>query len=31
VIQKPFQIAVILDEVKRAIVRLSASQGPPAP
>ena len=31
VIQKPFQIAVILDEVERAIARLSASQGPPAP
>jgi len=31
VIQKPFQIAVILDEVERAIVRLSASHGPPAP
>jgi CheY-like chemotaxis protein len=31
VIQKPFQIAVILDEVERAIARLSASQGPPDP
>ncbi|HEY1391111.1 MAG TPA: response regulator [Ktedonobacterales bacterium] len=31
VIQKPFQIAVILDEVERAIVRLSAPPGPPAP
>lgn len=31
VVQKPFQIAVILDEIERAIVRLSASPGPPAP
>ena len=31
VIQKPFQIAVILDEIERAIIRLTASSGPPAP
>ncbi len=31
VVQKPFQITVILDEIERAIVRLSASPGPPAP
>ena len=31
VIQKPFQIVVILSEIERAIIRLSASPGPPAP
>lgn len=31
VVQKPFQIVVILDEIERAIIRLSASSGPPAP
>lgn len=31
VIQKPFQIVVILDEIEHAIVRLSAPPGPPAP
>lgn len=31
VIQKPFQIAVILDEVERAILRLSAPPNPPSP
>ena len=31
VIQKPFQIVVILDEIERAIVRLSAPSGPSAP
>ena len=31
VVQKPFQIAVILDEIERAIIRLSASSGPSAP
>ena len=31
VVQKPFQVMAILDEIERAIVRLTASSGPPAP
>ena len=31
VVQKPFQVMAILDEIERAIVRLSASPGPSAP
>lgn len=31
VVQKPFQVMAILDEIERAIVRLSTSPGPSAP